>query len=86
MVLSEDSMEDSVKLVQALNSGVVSFRYQKMDGTIREATGTRNAKYLNEVVGLTPSQSVITTDIGKMINYYDTEKQDWRRFDITRLV
>lgn len=61
-------------LMVRLQTEVVSFTYQKTDGSIREAKGTLLKKYCPEVKGngkTTPEHLQI---------YYDVDKKAWRCF------
>lgn len=67
-------------LMVRLQTEVVSFTYQKTDGSIREAKGTLLKKYCPEVKGNgkpTPEHLQI---------YYDVEKGCWRCFKKDSLI
>ena len=65
-------------LLALLNKSIVRFTYRKVDGTIREAIGTRALCLACQVLGVS-----IPMPKGKRENptaYYDLEKMDWRSF------
>ncbi len=69
------------KLLEALRIGIVRFYFQKVDGSLREAWGTLNEKYLPKTTGedtRRKNDSVQT--------YFDTECQEWRCFKKLNLV
>jgi hypothetical protein len=65
-------------LLSLLNKGIVRFTYRKVDGSIREAIGSRNLDMLREGVGI----AVPTPKTGRSnpTAYFDIEKEDWRSF------
>lgn len=65
-------------LISLLNKGIVRFTYRKVDGSIREAIGSRNLDMLREGVGI----AVPTPKTGRSnpTAYFDIEKEDWRSF------
>ena len=72
-------MENITKaLLSLLSKGIVTFTYRKVDGTIRNAVGTRNLDMLHTAYGLfvpTPK-----TGRNNPTAYYDINKEDWRSF------
>lgn len=68
------------KLKREMMKGIVKFYFQKVDGSIREAYGTLNEKYLPATKG----------DERKRNNtvqvYFDTEVQEYRCFKKLNLV
>lgn len=66
------------KIYEKLNSGVVSFKYEKLDGSIREATGTCNLDIISTVAEL-PSKTEENKDV---IRYFDMDKLGWRSFRV----
>ena len=74
-----------VKFNEALKDGVVKFSFWKKDGSIREATGTKNMLLIpfeNRPQALSPeSVSPVQT-----IAFYDIDKKDWRCFSITHFI
>lgn len=67
-------------LMVRLQNGVVSFTYQKSDGSVRKAKGTLLKSYCPEVKGNgkpTPEHLQI---------YYDVEKGSWRCFKKDSLI
>ena len=65
-------------LLSLLNKGIVKFTYRKVDGTIRNAVGSRNLDAVRKCFGI----YVPTPKTGKNnpTAYYDIEKEDWRSF------
>jgi hypothetical protein len=65
-------------LLSLLNKGIVKFTYRKVDGSIRNAVGTRNLDAARAAFGIyvpTPK-----TGRNNPTAYYDIEKEDWRSF------
>jgi len=63
----------------ALNEGEVVFQFEKKDGTIRTARGTKNFKVMN----IDPSTAFSGKEYNKsdaVIRYYDLDKLSWRSF------
>lgn len=69
-------------LRKKLQEGVVKFTYKKVNGDIREATGTTNLDHIQE--GDHP-KGTGTAKPG-IVNYYDTEKMAWRSFHEDQLI
>lgn len=65
-------------IVTTLNEGVVNFTYRKADGSLRKARGTTNAALLPEAVRGT---IVRNTETSEQVDYYDLDKNGWRRFN-----
>ena len=69
------------KLRIKMNSGIVKFYFQKVDGSIREAYGTLSSRFVPSTAG---------TDNRKQNNtvqtYFDTEKQEWRCYKKLNLI
>ena len=65
-------------LLSLLNKGIVKFTYRKVDGTIRNAVGTRNLDAARMAFGI----YIPTPKSGRNnpTAYYDLEKEDWRSF------
>lgn len=70
------------RLATAMREGVVTFYYQKADGSIRKALGT--LKKLP--AGATLSGKKITKPSYKTMTYFDTEKNSFRCFKIENLI
>ena len=69
--------------ITMLRSDVVEFQFEKKDGTIRTAYGTRNPKIISDTLGSLGS----TSSSGKsgasrpgFITYFDMEKKQFRCF------
>lgn len=63
----------NVKLVTAMQQGIVKFYFTKVDGSRREAYGTLNGQMIPVVGGERKNNDTCQV-------YYDTEKQGWRCF------
>ncbi len=63
------------KLLSAMHLKIVKFYFQKVDGSLREAYGTLNSKYIPERTGESNRRKNDTVQ-----TYYDTEKQEFRCF------
>lgn len=64
------------ELREALKQGVVSFSYEKTDGTWREAKGTRSPTDIEEVGGVLPKGT--GTEKPGTIAYWDVDSEGWR--------
>ena len=67
-------MDLAAILRQKLQEGVVKFTYKKVNGDIREATGTRNFNHIPEEAN-PKGTGVVKPGI---IAYYDLDVQGWR--------
>lgn len=67
------------KLKAKLTSGIVSFTYTKLDGSIRHAMGTINVTLVPPVHGVKKTDNLTQV-------YFDTEKNQWRSFKKFNLV
>lgn len=63
-------------LIKKLTEGSVSFKYRKIDGTIREATGTLN----NELIPADAGSAIVPADTAATVAYYDLGANGWRAF------
>lgn len=63
-------------LIENLSEGVVSFKYRKSDGSLREAKGTTNLNLIPEANR--PATTVVTD--GPAISYFDVDANGWRSF------
>lgn len=70
------------RLAKAMREGVVTFYYEKADGTIRKAMGTLK----NMPVGATLGGKKMTKPSYKTMAYFDTEKKAFRCFKIENLI
>lgn len=66
-----------IKLQWALCLGVVKFQYKKVDGSIRQATGTRDNVPAIKGTGKT-HYNVLT--------YFDLDAQDWRSAKLENII
>ena len=69
------------KLKVAMTKGIVKFYFQKIDGSIREAYGTLNARFVPATVGTDNRKKSDTTQA-----YFDTEKSEWRCYKKLNLI
>lgn len=63
----------------------VYFCFWKKDGAgevLRKARGTRNTDFIP--MNMRPKHP--TDDVGKQINYYDLDKNEWRSMSVGKLV
>lgn len=65
------------KLEQLLNDGEVSFTYEKVDGTKRDARGSCNVYILEAHDAIPYGTGVEKTGV---ITYFDLDKNAWRSF------
>lgn len=70
------------RLAKAMREGVVSFFYQKADGTIRKAIGTLQ----NVPAGATLGGKKVTKPSYKTMAYFDVEKKSFRCFKVENLI
>ena len=70
------------RLAKAMREGVVTFYYEKADGTIRKAMGTLK----NLPAGATLGGKKVTKPSYKTMVYFDTEKNSFRYFKIENLI
>ena len=74
-----------VKFNEALKDGVVKFSFWKKDGSIREATGTKNML----LIPFENRPKTVIEDSLKpvqTITFYDIDKKAWRSFCITNFI
>lgn len=65
---------------EALKSGVVNFKFNKKDGTVREAKGTINSELIPETQ-LSNRTSRTYTHNPNVVKFFDIEKEGWRSFN-----
>lgn len=65
------------ELNEKLTAGIVTFKYLKTDGTVREAVGTTKIELIPEVQKPTTQNSLFPTHSTTQ-RYYDFLKQSWR--------
>lgn len=66
-----------IKLRASMKKKIVSFKFKKVDGSIREAKGTLNIEYQRKTDKV-PNYSVM--------NYFDVEVNGWRSFKVENLI
>nr|DAV59067.1 MAG TPA: hypothetical protein [Caudoviricetes sp.] len=69
------------KIVRRMQTDVVKFYFQKVDGSIREAWGTLREDIVSPVNGNPHHKKNDTVQV-----YFDTERQEWRCFKRLNLV
>lgn len=67
----------STEIKNTLREGTFKFKYTKVDGTERTATGTLNESLLS-MYGATPKGT--GTEAPGVVNYYDIDTKGWRSF------
>lgn len=70
----------NIKLHARLQSGIVKFYFQKVDGSLREAYGTLKSN----IIPATSTNNRRACDTVQI--YFDTEKQEWRCFKKANLI
>lgn len=65
---------------EALKSRVVNFKFNKKNGTVREAKGTINSELIPETQ-LSNRTSRTYTSNPNVVKYFDIEKEGWRSFN-----
>lgn len=65
---------------EALRERVVNFKFNKKDGTVREAKGTTKPDLIPETQ-LSNKTSRTYTPNPNVVKYFDTEKEGWRSFN-----
>lgn len=76
------NMVDMSTFVNMLRSDVVEFQFEKKDGTIRTAYGTRNPKIIADKIGASTSTTIKgkSSDKPGLVTYFDMEKVQFRCF------
>ena len=64
------------QLREALAHNIVQFSYEKKDGTWREAQGTRNVDYINNIKDAAPKGT--GREVTGSIAYWDLKSDGWR--------
>lgn len=70
------------ELRDTLTKSVARFRFKKLDGTLREALGTRNV----DLIPRETSPKFIEDQTSKAIVYWDLEEEGFRSVSISSLV
>ena len=71
----------NLKLKIAMQTKIVKFYFQKIDGSLREAYGTLYDRLIPEIAGIDNRKRNETVFV-----YYDTEKQEFRCFKKANLI
>lgn len=69
----------NVKLRAKLFTGIVEFRFKKVNGDIRQAFGTLKGDIVPSIIGARRASDKVQT-------YFDTEKREWRCFKKCNLI
>jgi hypothetical protein len=73
--------------ITMLRSGIVKFEFEKKDGSLRVAYGTRNPKIISDVIGERPAgEGPKKAPRPGFITYFDMEKGSFRCFAEERFV
>lgn len=67
------------RLVRAMRAGIVSFAYEKADGSMRRAKGT-----LHDAASAIKGTG--RPDDGRTVKYYDVEADGWRSFRVENFI
>lgn len=67
------------RLVRAMRAGIVSFAYEKADGSMRRANGTLH--YVASAI-----KGTGRPDDGRTVKYYDVEAGGWRSFRVENFI
>lgn len=70
------------RLAKKMRRGIVTFYFQKADGSIRKAIGTLQNLPINTTLG----KHKTTAPSYKTMTYFDVEKQQFRCFQIQNLI
>lgn len=73
----------ALELRESMRQGVVSFKFQKKNGEIREAKGTTNMGLIPEENHPTSGETRTNDDV---VCFFDVDKQAWRSFRTDSLV
>ena len=71
------------QIIEELKIGIKKFSFTKVDGTIREAQGTRNIDIIAEANSLPKG---VIKDNDNVIRYYDVDKVEWRSFKVDNFI
>lgn len=71
------------QIIEELKTGIKKFSFMKVDGTIREAKGTRNIDIIAEAGALPKGNSIENPDI---VKYFDTDIGSWRSFKVDNFI
>ncbi len=71
----------NLKLKAQMKSKIVKFYFQKVDGSVREAYGTLNEKFMPAITGTEKKAKNDTVQ-----TYYDTERGEFRCFKKANLI
>lgn len=71
--MDDNSIEN---LKELMRNGIVSFKYQKVNGEFREAKGTLNLDNIPE----DQHPKGVGESNDDIVKYYDVEKESWRSF------
>ena len=69
------------RLQKQMKTGIVEFRFRKVDGTLRQAFGTLMENVINPLIKGTGKKHSPT-----LVTYYDTQKAEFRCFKEENLI
>lgn len=69
-------------LVKNLTEGATTFKFRKVDGTIREATGTLN----NDLIPEGQRSTAVPAENAATVAYFDIPAAGWRSFRADALI
>lgn len=75
---------DALTIKDRLSTGIVTFTFTKLDGSLRPAKGTRSLEFIPaEFHPKGTSKKPETTNV---VSFFDVENKGWKSFDITTLI
>ena len=79
---------DIKTLINMLRADIVEFQFEKKDGTIRTAYGTRNHKIIADKIGASTSSTIKGKSVERpgLVTYFDMEKVKFRCFSEDRFL
>ena len=82
------NMVDIPTFINMLRTDIVEFQFEKKDGSIRTAYGTRNPKIIADKIGASTSSTIKgkSSDKPGLITYFDMEKVQFRCFAENRFL
>lgn len=81
--------KDDIKSILADGITPHAFKYTKNDGTERIANGTLNVDLISKYIPITIDSVNVAakrTVNPNIVNYFDTDKQGWRSFNIGNFI
>jgi len=75
---------NALSMKERLSSGVVEFKFTKLDGTLRPAKGTRSLEFIP--AQFHPKGTSTKPETTNVVSFFDVENNGWKSFDIANLV